>query len=131
MRLPAKQDDAELIEICSWIRKRYPTYTVLRDWFVHIDPLSDRITKYTSSVEEAEMGQGIWHRPDIVITDNVENIKCIVEIDGSIHRTFARGKTAKRNKHYEEVGVPHLIICLLYTSPSPRDRQKARMPSSA
>ena len=25
---------------------------------------------------------------------------------------------------------PHMI-CLLYTSPSPRDRQKSRMPSSA
>ena len=25
----------------------------------------------------------------------------------------------------------HLIACLLYTSPSPRDRQKSRMPSSA
>src|SRR5665213_4304868 len=25
----------------------------------------------------------------------------------------------------------HLGICLLYTSPSPRDRQKSRMPSSA
>ena len=25
----------------------------------------------------------------------------------------------------------HFIICLLYTSPSPRDRQKSRMPSSA
>ena len=25
----------------------------------------------------------------------------------------------------------HLIPCLLYTSPSPRDRQKSRMPSSA
>ena len=24
-----------------------------------------------------------------------------------------------------------LVICLLYTSPSPRDRQKSRMPSSA
>ena len=24
-----------------------------------------------------------------------------------------------------------VIICLLYTSPSPRDRQKSRMPSSA
>ena len=24
-----------------------------------------------------------------------------------------------------------LIFCLLYTSPSPRDRQKSRMPSSA
>ena len=26
---------------------------------------------------------------------------------------------------------PHSIHCLLYTSPSPRDRQKSRMPSSA
>ena len=25
----------------------------------------------------------------------------------------------------------HLIICLLYTSPSPRDRTRSRMPSSA
>ena len=24
-----------------------------------------------------------------------------------------------------------VVICLLYTSPSPRDRQKSRMPSSA
>ena len=31
-------------------------------------------------------------------------------------------------------GVPELLViylCLLYTSPSPRDRQKSRMPSSA
>ena len=27
--------------------------------------------------------------------------------------------------------VNHLIICLLYTSPSPRDRTRSRMPSSA
>ena len=27
--------------------------------------------------------------------------------------------------------VPHFKPCLLYTSPSPRDRQKSRMPSSA
>ena len=26
---------------------------------------------------------------------------------------------------------PHRHTCLLYTSPSPRDRQKSRMPSSA
>ena len=26
---------------------------------------------------------------------------------------------------------PRITICLLYTSPSPRDRQKSRMPSSA
>ena len=35
----------------------------------------------------------------------------------------------KLNELYEELGWDH--ICLLYTSPSPRDRQKSRMPSSA
>jgi hypothetical protein len=29
------------------------------------------------------------------------------------------------------VEPPQIIACLLYTSPSPRDRQKSRMPSSA
>ena len=30
-----------------------------------------------------------------------------------------------------EVDIERYITCLLYTSPSPRDRQKSRMPSSA
>ena len=29
------------------------------------------------------------------------------------------------------IGVGSTMTCLLYTSPSPRDRQKSRMPSSA
>ena len=28
-------------------------------------------------------------------------------------------------------GLHHMIFCLLYTSPSPRDRTRSRMPSSA
>ena len=28
-------------------------------------------------------------------------------------------------------GAAYIFVCLLYTSPSPRDRQKSRMPSSA
>ena len=31
----------------------------------------------------------------------------------------------------EQTDSTPLITCLLYTSPSPRDRQKSRMPSSA
>ena len=31
----------------------------------------------------------------------------------------------------EAVKLEQDIVCLLYTSPSPRDRQKSRMPSSA
>ena len=34
-------------------------------------------------------------------------------------------------KEKEEEVSPEDLICLLYTSPSPRDRQKSRMPSSA
>ena len=30
-----------------------------------------------------------------------------------------------------EPSKPEAVTCLLYTSPSPRDRQKSRMPSSA
>ena len=43
------------------------------------------------------------------------------------------------NKKYEseslnyQINIPDWLLkgCLLYTSPSPRDRQKSRMPSSA
>ena len=34
-------------------------------------------------------------------------------------------------KSIKEFEVNNNSICLLYTSPSPRDRQKSRMPSSA
>ena len=35
------------------------------------------------------------------------------------------------NDEEKRSGEKDLITCLLYTSPSPRDRQKSRMPSSA
>ena len=39
---------------------------------------------------------------------------------------------ALRDRGYEFfVVTSHDYLCLLYTSPSPRDRQKSRMPSSA
>ena len=44
--------------------------------------------------------------------------------------------SAERSRMYFFVGRPqpwkaYLEICLLYTSPSPRDRTRSRMPSSA
>ena len=43
----------------------------------------------------------------------------------------AEKDTEIKRKAYARAGVPEYWICLLYTSPSPRDRQKSRMPSSA
>ena len=45
-------------------------------------------------------------------------------IDGAKKRKSERGKIPNSQP---DVDLP----CLLYTSPSPRDRQKSRMPSSA
>ena len=42
------------------------------------------------------------------------------------HQAYRSGTTA-----FVCAGIDLLYICLLYTSPSPRDRQKSRMPSSA
>ena len=47
--------------------------------------------------------------------------------DVVVKRTTFELKKAEQRAHILE----GLIICLLYTSPSPRDRQKSRMPSSA
>ena len=38
---------------------------------------------------------------------------------------------AKADDIKSKVDETKVLICLLYTSPSPRDRQKSRMPSSA
>ena len=58
--------------------------------------------------------------------------------DSSSTTTDASGNYSFANKNFGNytvtmtVPVGHIAIgCLLYTSPSPRDRQKSRMPSSA
>ena len=59
-----------------------------------------------------------------------------------LHKDFRLGNWSRYNYDlkagkllFSEAGVVKVVaeiqICLLYTSPSPRDRQKSRMPSSA
>ena len=55
---------------------------------------------------------------------NPENIKYYLNADAIL---FSSIEVETKFKEYEKQYRP----CLLYTSPSPRDRQKSRMPSSA
>ena len=48
------------------------------------------------------------------------------ELEVSLHMAFVEA----RQQRHEFITVEHLL-CLLYTSPSPRDRTRSRMPSSA
>ena len=47
----------------------------------------------------------------------------------AITKTKKLAKTSKTPGRTQSINI--FEICLLYTSPSPRDRQKSRMPSSA
>ena len=58
---------------------------------------------------------------------------CAVVIDVGAEYDAAKLRFDHHQKGFEEtLGIgPFTKTCLLYTSPSPRDRQKSRMPSSA
>ena len=49
----------------------------------------------------------------------------------SITSPLARSLIGKEQDDIIELKMPNGITCLLYTSPSPRDRTRSRMPSSA
>ena len=73
---------------------------------------------------------------------NQENDPCFDSRHQAQHNRFVRGVThfpfkqalvvnKAENPGLNFIGKYRLTGCLLYTSPSPRDRQKSRMPSSA
>ena len=85
--------------------------------------------------------KGVWNRPhlaktieglppvddnpmeDIVLRDKSDWAKVTHGMEQVMHNARGTARKAAAGAQYR--------ICLLYTSPSPRDRQKSRMPSSA
>ena len=58
----------------------------------------------------------------------------IVVLDADLSGSTKSGMAKKvAPDHHCNMGIAegNMMACLLYTSPSPRDRQKSRMPSSA
>ena len=54
--------------------------------------------------------------------------KNLVEAGGKVKEGISKTDAETMKKKLEEAGAK---VCLLYTSPSPRDRTRSRMPSSA
>ena len=62
-------------------------------------------------------------------TTSMRSLESAVSAEGNLK--VAEGWTNKFIYPPYDFHIANCMICLLYTSPSPRDRQKSRMPSSA
>ena len=77
--------------------------------------------RFEKEKEDAfEYGGFSFAREALNLIDNLDRSKHVLESDDKLKETDALKKT-----------MEHLEICLLYTSPSPRDQRGSRMPSSA
>ena len=65
---------------------------------------------------------------NIIAPGKLVNLKGIKGLDEIKHTP---GKEIRIGALVKLVDIAEHPVCLLYTSPSPRDRQKSRMPSSA
>ena len=74
--------------------------------------------------------------PGLTISRSLTGLWQIADLERDGNKVNAL-EAAKSMKAYVDAGfttfdmADHYGSCLLYTSPSPRDRQKSRMPSSA
>ena len=80
-----------------------------------------------------------WHRH---VMDSTEDLARLITAECGKPLSESRGEVAyaasflqwyaeEAKRAYGDIIPPHQKDCLLYTSPSPRDRTRSRMPSSA
>ena len=83
----------------------------------------DELVSYPVETDLTEALQK--HKPDAIIVANPTSIHLDIAVPAA--EAGCHILLEKPISH----SLEQLDICLLYTSPSPRDRQKSRMPSSA
>ena len=73
---------------------------------------------------------GLFSKPEVVIAKESSNAKeYLRQLEELAEK--ATGENAKKIAKEIAVVKAGIIGCLLYTSPSPRDMRRSRMPSSA
>ena len=117
--------------------------------FVFIHPFEDgngRMHRYIIHHILSKYGftpQGIIFPVSAAILQNIVSYKKVLENYSQSILPFIEWKATKDNnveilnntkefyQYFDATAQTEFLFCLLYTSPSPRDRQKSRMPSSA
>ena len=97
------------------------------EWPDEVEILIDRL--------ESESAERALNREERALIDVYETVQ-ILESDDCLHEFWQSEIDHQRIiKSFDLVGAATLVdplnACLLYTSPSPRDKRQSRMPSSA
>ena len=92
----------------------------LRSLDLSLSEVAQSISRVSQDIPSGETGSGARQIRSLGLKDSASGISKI-----SIKNNVRGGKL-----YISDIAVVH-ETCLLYTSPSPRDRQKSRMPSSA
>ena len=99
--------------------------------------MTDKVKKLDDREKElSDREKAITEREDSIKTPDGEELRALEELEKQlIEREMAikerEDDIDKKSKHAKEQTEKALRLCLLYTSPSPRDRTRTRMPSSA
>ena len=116
-----------------------PNYTLCRDellalWKARSDKATlKQLSKYLAQFPFDPISEQQSEAVDYVLSPrwSVEGVKNWIGGRHSHHPDKHSEKKQSRAPELEKPLTDHQVHCLLYTSPSPRDRQKSRMPSSA
>ena len=71
---------------------------------------------------------------ELLASSDGKDIRTMSDVDALMRRTLREGSdksSSALTKELQALYVNGALSCLLYTSPSPRDRTRSRMPSSA
>ena len=120
----------KILLICDDIRVHSGVATVGKEIVLHTAQHFNW-TQIAGAIQHPDKGKKISINQEINKQIGIEDSYCILyPVDGYSNIEFVR-QIIKIEKPDALMLITDPRYCLLYTSPSPRDRQKSRMPSSA
>ena len=124
----------DLNRLCQWANVRW-----IKGRVSHIDPDSRQVLVDGRLVEYDKLSIDIGSTPDLSVPGAAQyavGVKPVSHFNLAWEKLLTQASVGDSSINHgsDQIGgnqPDSSIACLLYTSPSPRDRQKSRMPSSA
>ena len=106
------------------LANRYASSQMRAIWGQENKIIAERRLWITIMEAQAELGVGFGGEDPATVIADYRAVVEDVDLDSIAEREAVL-------RHDVKARIEEFNACLLYTSPSPRDRQKSRMPSSA